>query len=35
VDRRFGGVTAFRDGKMLSIEIDLDPVDALEGGLRE
>jgi ketosteroid isomerase-like protein len=36
VDRRSGFVTTFRDGKVLSFEIYLDPADALEAvGLRE
>jgi ketosteroid isomerase-like protein len=36
VDRRSGFVTTFRDGKVVSLEIYLDPADALEAvGLRE
>jgi ketosteroid isomerase-like protein len=36
VDRRSGWVTTFRDGRVLSFEIYLDPADALEAvGLRE
>jgi ketosteroid isomerase-like protein len=36
VDRRSGWVTTFRDGKVVSFEIYLDPADALEAvGLRE
>jgi ketosteroid isomerase-like protein len=36
VDRRSGFVTTFRDGKVLSFEIYLNPADALEAvGLRE
>jgi ketosteroid isomerase-like protein len=36
VDRRSGWVATFRDGKVLSFEIHLDPPNALEAaGLRE